>query len=151
MKRQHLFVAITLTVAAVGPTHTQTRPPNPCANAEHHQFDFWIGDWVVTTPDGKIAGHNHVESIANGCGLEENWTGGGGGSGRSLNTYVAADEQWHQFWVGAGGSVRRARSPARHDAPRRDEPSELYEQSGRRGAAVLRDDPRWRQELADGV
>jgi hypothetical protein len=105
MNRSCLLVSIALTAAASGPSAAQSAAANPCAAAEHHQFDFWIGDWDVTTPDGKVAGHNHVESIANGCGIEENWTGAGGGTGRSLNTYVAADRQWHQFWVGAGGSV----------------------------------------------
>src|SRR5262249_36202909 len=81
----------------------QAPAQNPCAAAEHHQFDFWIGDWDVTAPNGTIAGHSHVERIANGCGIEEQWTGSRGGTGRSLNTF--AEGRWHQYWVGAGGSV----------------------------------------------
>jgi hypothetical protein len=27
-------------------------PGAACASAEHHQFDFWIGDWDVALPDG---------------------------------------------------------------------------------------------------
>jgi quercetin dioxygenase-like cupin family protein len=81
----------------------QAPAQNPCAAADHQQFDFWIGDWDVTAPDGTIAGRSHVERIANGCGIEEQWTGARGGSGRSLNTFTGG--QWHQYWVGAGGSV----------------------------------------------
>ena len=47
----------------------QPAPPPACSGAEFHQFDFWIGDWDVLTADGKVAGHNRVESIANGCGI----------------------------------------------------------------------------------
>jgi len=80
------------------------RTPTRCDSPEYHQFDFWIGDWEVTAPTGSVVGRSHVERIANGCGIEEQWTGSGGGSGRSLNHY-GADHRWHQYWVGAGGSV----------------------------------------------
>ena len=79
-------------------------PPDPCAAAEHRQFDFWIGDWNVTTPDGKKAGTNRIESVADKCGLLENWTDAGGGSGKSLNYYSPQDHKWHQTWAGSGGS-----------------------------------------------
>ncbi len=82
----------------------QTPTPNRCDTPEYHQFDFWIGDWEVIAPNGSVAGRSHIERIANGCGIEEQWTGSGGGSGRSLNHY-GADHRWHQYWVGAGGSV----------------------------------------------
>jgi hypothetical protein len=48
---------------------------------------------------------SHIASFAGGCGIEEQWTGAGGGSGRSLNAYDPTDHKWHQFWVGTGGSV----------------------------------------------
>lgn len=83
----------------------QQRPPSPCAGAEHHQFDFWIGDWDVFTPDGQLAGRNQVVPFANGCGIAEQWTGAGGGTGRSLNTYDPADKKWHQYWIGADGTI----------------------------------------------
>jgi len=75
-----------------------TNPP-----AEAHQFDFWIGEWNVTTPDGKAAGTNSIQPISGGFGLLENWRGAGGGSGKSLNTYNRTKRQWQQFWVGMGG------------------------------------------------
>ena len=109
MSTRMLATGILSTVVALAATSSarpQPRQP-PCAGAPHHQFDFWIGEWDVFTPDGKSAGRNHITSIAGGCGLEEQWTGAGGGSGRSLNTYDAADRQWHQFWVGGDGTVLR--------------------------------------------
>lgn len=86
----------------------QTPPPPPPLPPESHQFDFWIGEWDVTTPDGKPAGSSRIEQIANGAGLLENWTGypvPSGGNGKSLNAYNQAKKQWQQFWVGGGGGV----------------------------------------------
>ena len=84
--------------------HSQTAAPKPCGDAEYRQFDFWIGDWRVEGPDGKLAGSNRIEQIAGGCGLQETWTAAsGGGSGRSLNGYAIDDGKWHQVWIGSGG------------------------------------------------
>jgi hypothetical protein len=70
----------------------------PCSAAVHHQFDFWIGDWVVTEK-GKPAGTNHIDRLLDGCALFENWVGAGGGRGHSLNFYDRQREQWQQTWV----------------------------------------------------
>ena len=78
-----------------------TPPPLPL---ESRQFDFWIGEWNVTTPDGKPAGTSKIEVIANGAGLLENWSSANS-PGKSLNAYNAARKQWQQFWVGSGGGV----------------------------------------------
>jgi hypothetical protein len=83
----------------------QTPPSPPPLPPESHQFDFWLGEWTVTNPAGKKAGESRIESIAAGSGLLENWTGAGGGIGKSLNCWNPAKKQWQQFWVGAGGSV----------------------------------------------
>ena len=77
----------------------------PCSAREYRLFDFWIGNWDVYERDGKIAGHNRVERIEGGCGLQENWTGAGGGTGRSINTYSPADKQWHQYWLSSSGGI----------------------------------------------
>lgn len=79
-------------------------PASPCASAEHRQFDFWLGEWDVLTPDGKLAGTSRIERITEGCAVLENWTGQRGLTGKSLNIYDPADQQWHQFWVDSSGS-----------------------------------------------
>lgn len=79
-------------------------PTKPCIANEHRQFDFWIGDWDVTTPDGKAAGTNLIKPILGGCALHENWSGRGGFVGQSFNGYDAKRKVWHQTWVdGQGG------------------------------------------------
>lgn len=76
-----------------------------CAGPEHRQFDFWIGDWDVTTPNGAAAGRNRIEPILGGCVLRESWTGAKGGSGTSYNAYDRQRGRWHQTWVDNGGLV----------------------------------------------
>jgi hypothetical protein len=98
--RPILFLLLAMSLSA------QTPPPSPPPPPpESHQFDFWIGDWEVTNPAGKIAGVNKIEPMANGRGLLESWTGASGYSGKSLNAYNAKTKQWHQFWVGSDGGV----------------------------------------------
>jgi hypothetical protein len=78
-------------------------PPSPPPEAR--QFDFWIGDWEVFAPNGKKVGENRIEKMANGFGLLENWTGAGGGTGKSLNSWHADKKRWQQYWVGLGGPL----------------------------------------------
>lgn len=97
-----------LSAALISSALAQTPPPAAPVN---HDFDFWIGDWNVTTPDGKPAGTNRIEPIAGGRGLYENWEGAAqpngqpGGSGKSLNAFNPAKHQWQQLWIGSGGNV----------------------------------------------
>ena len=103
---------IALLFALVGATSVaaQTPPPpapapKPCTAPEAKQFDFWIGDWDVTLPDGNIAGHNRIEAILDGCALAEHWQGAKGLRGASYNAYDAPAKMWRQFWVDAQGNV----------------------------------------------
>ncbi len=81
----------------------------PCSAPEHRQFDFWIGEWKVTQPDGKLAGHNRIESMLGGCVLFESWTSADGRSqGHSFNIH-ARDGKWHQTWVDNSGLLLELR------------------------------------------
>ena len=81
-------------------------PPGACAAPEYRQFDFWIGDWNVSS-NGQAAGTNSIHPIHGGCALQENWqgTGSGGISGTSFNIYDSATGRWHQTWVDASGTL----------------------------------------------
>ena len=81
-----------------------TRPPS-CTASEHRQFDFWIGEWDVTTPGGQVAGKNRITRVLNGCVLLEEWTGAGGGAGKSFNLYDARHDRWQQTWVDGNGGI----------------------------------------------
>ncbi|WP_189439813.1 hypothetical protein [Rhodanobacter panaciterrae] len=75
-----------------------------CTDAKHHQFNFWIGEWDVTNPAGKAAGHSRIDAILDGCVIMENWTGAGGSNGKSFNIYNTALDRWEQYWVDNGGT-----------------------------------------------
>ena len=69
------------------------RPPNACADAEHRQFDFWVGRWVVTpTGKDKVVAESLIEKVY-GCGIRENWMPKvPNGDGGSLSIYVPAQK-----------------------------------------------------------
>lgn len=104
-------IAITST-AASGQTPAATpQPVVVCANEpERHRFDFWIGEWDVTTKAGAVAGHSVIQSVSGGCALLENWTSQRGGNGKSLNAWNPTIKQWQQFWIGQDGQVAEYRS-----------------------------------------
>lgn len=103
-----LLAAIVLAlalVATVRPARAAEAPKAPCAASENRQFDFWVGDWEVRTPDGKVAGTNLVESTLGGCVIREHWKGAKGLVGTSVNAYDPGDGLWHQTWVDDHGTL----------------------------------------------
>ena len=77
----------------------------PCDTPAYHAFDFWLGRWEVHTPDGKLAGRNHISREHGGCVLHEHYITEHGFDGESLNTYDAARGVWHQSWVDNSGTL----------------------------------------------
>lgn len=80
--------------------------PSPCRDdPNYRRFDFWVGNWRVTTVGGTQVGTSHVDVVSGGCALLENWRDMRGGEGKSLNTFDPATGGWRQFWVGQAGNV----------------------------------------------
>jgi hypothetical protein len=102
-RRPFLFACCTIALTAAAASAQTSQKPPDCTAPEHHAFDFWVGQWEVRAPDGKVAGTNDISSILNGCVNLEEWTGSQGGSGKSFNMYSRADRKWHQTWVDANG------------------------------------------------
>ena len=70
-----------------------------CDAPEYRQFDFWLGNWEVTQPNGQLAGHNVISLSLNGCVLREHYTTPTGFEGYSYNIFDKQTGQWHQSWV----------------------------------------------------
>ena len=88
----------------------------PCTTAEYRQFDFWLGEWEVSNPEGEVVGTNTITSIIGGCAVHERWVGSRGGVGESVNAYDRRTNSWHQTWVGEFGLVLRLEGGLRDDS-----------------------------------
>lgn len=93
------------------PAQAPVAPPPACSSAEHHQFDFWLGEWTVTGgQDGQTPqGENSIRRVSSGCALLEHWRSARGGEGMSLNAYDGNRREWTQFWIGADGVILHLR------------------------------------------
>lgn len=99
--KKTILLIITLCLGLSGPLAVCAAP---CDTPEHRAFDFWLGDWQVHTPDGKLAGHNLVERREGSCVVHEQYTSAGSKYwGESLNIYDASRKVWHQTWVDTSG------------------------------------------------
>ena len=101
-----LALLLPLSAAAQEMDDNSPAPAKLCSSSEYRQFDFWIGQWNVTS-DGQPAGTNSIHLIHDGCALQENWQGSGEGgiSGTSFNIYDQATGRWHQTWVDDSGTL----------------------------------------------
>jgi tetratricopeptide (TPR) repeat protein len=85
------------------------RNARPCAyTKENRQFDFWLGEWDVSTTQGAIpAGTSRIELILEDCVVLENWKSlNSPYSGKSYNIYNQALKRWEQYWVdNVGGNI----------------------------------------------
>jgi hypothetical protein len=89
----------------LGIASVQAAEQSPCGAPEHRQFDFWLGEWNVHTPDGKLAGVNSIKSEYGGCVLHERYSTPRGYRGESLNIYDPGRKVWHQSWVDTDGAL----------------------------------------------
>ncbi len=80
------------------------RNANPCGQTENRQFDFWVGEWDVTSGGRKIA-ESSIQRIIGSCVIYENYSDPGGYTGKSFNFYDAVLKKWRQTWVDNGGNV----------------------------------------------
>lgn len=103
-----LSAVLVAALIAAAPAHAQTTtapPPSPCADANHHAFDFWVGHWDVQPfAGGPVIAHSLIESLYGGCAIRENWMPIGKTGGGSLSNYDRGSGTWHQSWVDSGGS-----------------------------------------------
>lgn len=82
----------------------QEAPSPKCAAPEHHAFDFQLGHWRLTDPDGQPAGVIRNTAILGGCAIAEEYVDEASGSrGVSTSAYDPAVKAWRQYWASNGG------------------------------------------------
>ena len=86
-----------------GDTDTARSSPS-CRRGGHRDFDFWLGQWVITQPDGSSGGVSSITSEVGGCAVMETYQGGGG---RSLNLFDPLRDRWTQTYIDGGGLLLR--------------------------------------------
>jgi hypothetical protein len=80
--------------------------PGPCsANAESRQFDYWLGDWTITSPGGSGRATSKVSLDLDKCLVVESWDGGKGHSGKNMFAYSPDDKSWHGMFADNQGHV----------------------------------------------
>ena len=103
MRRLPRAVVVALVLAAAlvlaPPAGAQTPAPAPppptpvscAAQPPSHQFDFWVGEWDVTTLQGGHAGDSSVQKILGDCVVFENWHGARGAPTMLRMTFTPMD------------------------------------------------------------
>ncbi len=76
----------------------------PCGTSDHRAFDFWLGEWEVTSPNrpGWVA-QNSITLSNDDCSVHESYTSGGY-TGSSISFYDNQKQQWHQTWIDNQGA-----------------------------------------------
>lgn len=88
-----LLVGLTITFSAA-------QQACNCCTENHEAFDFWIGSWTVTNPDGSLAGFSSITKIENNCIIDEHWKSASPGyTGTSHNFYNSKLKRWEQLWL----------------------------------------------------
>lgn len=109
-------LALCAIASGAGPVRAQETAPR-CASEEFRQFDFWLGEWEVTDPDGNPVGRSRIERTLGGCVIQEHWDAGQV-RGTSLNIYDAPSGVWRQSWVDNRGVLLRIEGGLDGDAMR---------------------------------
>ncbi len=87
-------ILIILTIASILGT---TQPlAASCSTAEHRQFDFLLGNWVVRDRTGRVLGVHSVSKQYGGCALIELWREAvSGKEGLGVIGYRLESGTWH--------------------------------------------------------
>jgi hypothetical protein len=82
----------------------ESRPAEPCATSQHHEFDFVIGNWLVRDSSGRAIGTATVAKAYDGCVLIETWLGvGSAGESLGIIGYEPGRRRWRRDFLDAGG------------------------------------------------
>ena len=92
---------------ALAPAARSAQGEQACAgNAHSRQLDYWLGEWVVTSPAG--AGNTSTSKVhlaLDQCVVIENWSDQKGHEGENIFGYSAGDESWRGMFFDNRGRV----------------------------------------------
>lgn len=70
-----------------------------CDSLNARAFDFWVGNWQVSSPVDDVIRVNKISLINEGCTLLEQYSTPSGYIGTSLSMYDKNQKAWHQTWT----------------------------------------------------
>ena len=88
---------VTAAITAPGVFTARRVPASSCTEAEHRQFDFWIGEWDVNTVPSSITRE------ASGCAIYEDYQAPL--RGLSISVYDPRNRTWNQTYVTSNGGL----------------------------------------------
>lgn len=95
-----ILVGHNATSVAEGDNNQAQNKPQPCTSADSRAFDFWLGEWEVTSPAReKWQASSSITVSNNGCSIHEAYVTPSGYTGNSINFYDAIKGLWHQTWI----------------------------------------------------
>ena len=105
--RPHLcsltFILATGFLATVALAQTQPAAA-PAQIPINQEFDFWLGDWEVTSADGVVLGWSRIVLQPGRRVLHETWSDTQGGGGNGWLAHNAGGGAWHYVYAGRDGS-----------------------------------------------
>ncbi|HEV7180227.1 MAG TPA: hypothetical protein VGN11_10150 [Candidatus Baltobacteraceae bacterium] len=75
-----------------------------CSAPQYRQYDFFVGNWIVTRKDGKQFATDQVSKAYGGCVVWEQWHGSSS-HGAGYSGYDAVRKVWVQSFMDDQGSV----------------------------------------------
>ncbi|MEO7040159.1 MAG: hypothetical protein ABI186_09045 [Candidatus Elarobacter sp.] len=99
-----LCLAAVLAILAFGCCVQPARAAAPCSSATYHQYDFFVGSWIVKNKHGKQFATDLVTKEFRGCVLWERWYGRSS-HGAGYTGYDAARKIWVQNFMMDDGTV----------------------------------------------
>lgn len=104
---KQILIAAAAAALSASCAHAQSSTPQkpPCSDPVFSEFDFWLGEWDVYGPAGKLAGTNSIRKEEYGCLITEHWVNAGGQTGQSYNFVDLETGKWRQVWVSAGATI----------------------------------------------
>ena len=95
-----LFAALAACFCVTVPRASAADEPGPCsADSATRQFDYWLGDWTISTNENPGTAASKVTLSLGNCVITENWRDGKGHSGENFFAYSFDDHSWRGMFV----------------------------------------------------
>lgn len=94
------LVAIAGCLCFAAPSAFSATEPGPCAaGSVTRQFDYWLGDWVISTNEKPGTATSKVYLSLDKCAIIESWNDGKGHAGENIFAYSFDDRSWRGMFV----------------------------------------------------